>query len=61
MGTEAEKVVPTNSAIFKEKHEKRLQHWYTPVNIARFLRAPILKNIFERQWLSYKLWVKTAN
>ena len=41
-------------AIFTGKHlkpcnfvKKRLQHKYFPVNIAKFLRAPILKNICE--------------
>ena len=29
--------------------KKRLQHMYFPVNIAKFLRTPILKNICE--WL----------
>ena len=29
--------------------KKRLQHRFCPVNIAKFLRTPILKNIYE--WL----------
>ena len=28
--------------------QTKLQHWYFPVNVAKFLRAPILKNICER-------------
>ena len=28
--------------------KKRLQHRYFPVNIAKFLRTPILRNICER-------------
>ena len=33
--------------------KKRLRHWYFPVNIAKFLRTPILKNIFK--WLLLKI------
>ena len=35
--------------------EKRIQHRYFPVNIAKFLRTPILKNICERLFL-HILW-----
>ena len=49
------KAAPNNFAIFTEKHlkacnfiKKRLQHKRFPVNNARFLRTPILKNIWER-------------
>ena len=28
--------------------KKRLQHIYFPVNITKFLRTPILKNVWER-------------
>ena len=40
-----------NLAIFKGKHlcwSQRLQHRYFPINTAKFLRTPILKNIYER-------------
>ena len=43
------KPAPKNFAIFTKKHhacnfiEKRLQHRCFPVNIAKFLRTPILK------------------
>ena len=33
--------------------KKRLQHKYFPVNIVKFLRIPILKNICERLHLIY--------
>ena len=56
------KGVLKNFAIFTRKHlcwslfgvfgvnfiKKRLQHRYFPVNITKFLRTPILKNIWER-------------
>ena len=49
------KVVLKNFAIFKAKHlrwslffKNRLQHRCLPMNIAKFLRAAILKNIYER-------------
>ena len=35
--------------------EKRIQHRYFPVNIAKFLGTPILKNIYERLFL-HILW-----
>ena len=49
------KAVLKNFAIFKAKHlrwslffKNRLQHRCLPMNIAKFLRAAILKNIYER-------------
>ena len=56
------KGVLKNFAIFTRKHlrwsvfgvfrvnfiKKRLQHRYFPLNITKFLRTPILKNIWER-------------
>ena len=56
------KGVLKNFAIFTRKHlcwspfgvfgvnfvKERLQHIYFPVNITKFLRVPILKNIWER-------------
>ena len=57
-------------AIFTGKHlcwslkfiKMRLQHRCFPVNIAKFLRAPILKNICERLLLNDKnslTWIKS--
>ena len=36
-------------------YQKRLQRKFIPMNIARFLRTPILKNIFERllNWICF--------
>ena len=36
--------------------KERLQHRYFPVNIAKFLRTPILKNICKRLLLKYQEW-----
>ena len=33
--------------------KKRLQHWCFPVNIVKFLRTPILKNICELLLLNF--------
>ena len=35
--------------------KKRLQHWCFPVDIANFLRIPVLKNIYERLLLSFPM------
>ena len=52
------KAVLKNFVIFTEKHLcwtlfliKRLQHGFFPVNIVKFLRMPILRNIRERMLL----------
>ena len=55
---------PKNFAKFTEKKRKetikRLQHRYFPVNVAKFLRTPILKNICQRQLLyDLTLWFKS--
>ena len=39
------------SSLIKSFMKKRLQHRCFPVNIAKFLRTPILKNICERLFL----------
>ena len=56
-----------NFATFTRKHlkasnfiKKRLQHKCFPVNAAKFLRTPILKNICERQHL-HLLFIKTRD
>ena len=39
--------------------KKKLQHRYFPVNITKFLRTPILKNICERLQLKRKFkWIQ---
>ena len=49
----SEKDIPKNFAIITIKHfcwsltKKRLQHRCSPVNIAKFLKAPILKNLIS--------------
>ena len=40
--------------------KRRLQHRYFPVNIAKLLRTPILKNICERLFLYFRI-VKKKN
>ena len=37
--------------------KKRLQHRCFPVNIVKFLRIPILKNIYERLFLIMAIWL----
>ena len=61
------RAVLKNLAIFTGKHlcwslflikllyQKRLQHRCLPVNIAKFLRTSILKNIYERMPLNCQL------
>ena len=47
-----------NFTLFTGKHVCwRLQHTCFPVNIAKFLRTPILKNICERLLLLPKPWL----
>ena len=41
--------------------KKRPQHWPFPVNITKFLRTPILKNICERLPLQNFLWSINKN
>ena len=36
--------------------EKRLQHRFVPVNIAKFLRTPALENIHERLFERFPTW-----
>ena len=36
--------------------KKRLQHRFFPVNIAKFLRAPVLENICERLFEPFPTW-----
>ena len=37
--------------------KKRLQHWFFPVNIAKFLRIHVLKNICERLSKRFPTWI----
>ena len=60
------KAVLKNFAIFTGKllFKKRLEHWCFPLNIAKFLRTPILKNICywffktdtEHRWAAASVW-----
>ena len=38
--------------------KKSLQHRLFPVNIAKFLRTPILQNIFERLFQRFPIWAR---
>ena len=40
--------------------KKRLQHRYFPMNITKFLRTPILKNIWERLHLTKAILKNTS-
>ena len=47
-----------NLTLFTGKHMcLRLQHACFPVNIAKLLKTPILKNIYERLLLLPKVWL----
>ena len=41
--------------------KKRFQHRCFPVNIAKFFRAPVLKNIWERLFKRFPTWIKKHN
>ena len=41
--------------------KKRLERTCLPMNIAIFLRTPILKNIFKRQLLQWESWSNLGN
>ena len=57
------KVLFRSYRVFLTFITKRLQHWCFPVNIAKFLRTPILKNICERLLLDIpaKILEKCSN